>query len=164
MTSADGDKFLCEGLTNRQILLHGRIKGYGDNVGSKGNQANFRPLTDDRYGPFLKAVGNASFDQRFKIADYLAQRFAESRRVPSPLPPVGDDVLTFARAKDLFHRLISAPSGRCHPAVPDRRLAVRLSATKRDQRCHSPSSRRRCFGQSGRRHRRTREGRTAQGV
>jgi len=30
-----GYKFLCEGLTRRHITLHGRIKGYGGNIGSK---------------------------------------------------------------------------------------------------------------------------------
>lgn len=106
-----GDKFLCEELTKRNIHLHNRIKAYGENVGSKGGQANFRPLTDARYGPFLKAVARAPVAQRVKIADYLAQRFAESRRVPTALPPVGPDVLTFVRAKDLFHKLVTTPSG-----------------------------------------------------
>lgn len=110
-SSEQGDKFLCEELTKRQITLHGRIKAYGENVGSKGGQANFRPMNDDRYGPFLKAVAGAPVKQRVRIADYLAQRFAESRRTPTALPPVGADVLTFVRAKDLFHRLINTPSG-----------------------------------------------------
>jgi hypothetical protein len=106
-----GDKFLCEQLTTRQIHLHGRIKAYGENIGSKGGQASFRPLSDPRYSPFLNAVKDAALAQRPKIADYLAQRFAESRRVPTALPPVGSEVLTFVRAKNLFHKLVATPSG-----------------------------------------------------
>ncbi len=106
-----GDKFLCEALTNRNIHLHGRIKAYGENIGSKGNQASFRPLADSRYSVFLKAVAHAPVTQRTRIADYLAQRFAESRQVPTALPPVRADVLTFVRAKDLFHKLLGTPSG-----------------------------------------------------
>jgi len=68
-------------------------------------------MTGVRYGPFLKAVRKASVKQRLRIADYLAQWFAESRSVPSVLPPVGADFLTFVRAKDLIHRLIGTPSG-----------------------------------------------------
>ncbi len=106
-----GYRFLCQGLTRRHITLHGRTKGYGGDVGSKGDQPTSRPMTGVRYGPFLKAVRNASIKQRLRIADYVAQTFAESKYLPSVLPPVGDDFLTFVRAKDLFQRLISIPSG-----------------------------------------------------
>ncbi|MGC8640061.1 MAG: hypothetical protein ACP5XB_09320 [Isosphaeraceae bacterium] len=105
-----GDVFLCEELTKRHLTLHERIKAYGANVGAKGNQRGFRPMDDARYGPFLKSVAGAPVEQRIRIADYLAQRFAESRRVSSALPPVGPDVLTFARAKNLLHKLISTAS------------------------------------------------------
>jgi hypothetical protein len=123
-----GDKFLCEQLTRRHIQLHGRIKAYGENIGSKGSQANFRPRTDHRYAPFLNAVADAPVQQRAKIADYLAQRFAESRRILSALPPVGPDVLTFVRAKKLFYTLIEVPSG---GAIPQFLIAALLFVYRR---------------------------------
>ena len=97
-------------------------------MGSKGGQAEFRPLSDARYGPFLKAVAGAPVEQRTLIADYLAQRFAESRRTPTALPPVGADVLTFVRAKDLFQRLINTPSG---GAIPQFLIAALLFVYRR---------------------------------
>jgi len=123
-----GDKFLCEELTKRNITLHGRIKAYGENVGSKGGQSSFRPKADGRYGPFLKAVQGASVTQRIKIADYLAQRFAESRRVPTALPPVSPDVLTFVRAKILCFTLVATPSG---GAIPQFLIASLLEVYRR---------------------------------
>ena len=109
-----GDKKLCEELTNRGITLHGPISAYGENLGWKGNvrSKNIRLLEDDRFRDFLKKVADAPDDPNeiARIADYLAQRFAESKREASPLPPVGKDVLTFARANVLFHKLLAIPS------------------------------------------------------
>lgn len=51
-----------------------------------------------------------SVDDRGLAADYMAARFAESRQLVAPLPPVGDDVLTYARARLLFYALIEIPS------------------------------------------------------
>lgn len=45
--------------------------------------------------------------RRKAVADYMAAKFAESRREQKALPPVGPDVLTFARAKQLFFDLLS---------------------------------------------------------
>ncbi len=109
-----GDKKLCEELTNRSITLHGAITAYGENLGWKGNvrSKNIRLSGDDRFRHFLESVADAGADPREvgRVADYLAQRFAESKREATPLPPVGADVLTFVRAKVLFHRLIALPS------------------------------------------------------
>ncbi|RYF30538.1 MAG: hypothetical protein EOO23_04915 [Comamonadaceae bacterium] len=44
------------------------------------------------------------------MANYMASRFAQSRQVVAPLPPVGDDVLTYARARQLFYELAAIPS------------------------------------------------------
>lgn len=108
---AYGDRFLCEGLTRRHITLHGRTRRYGDHVESGVDQPTYRLMMDEHYGPFLRAVISADIGQRQKIAEYLAQRFAESGRVPSALPPVHADVLTSVRAEDLIYRLMDTPSG-----------------------------------------------------
>jgi len=109
-----GDKLLCEELTNRNITLHGPIIAYGENLGWKGNVAarNVHLLQDTRFNTFLNAVADAAGDPAAvkKLADYLAQRFAESKTEPKPLPPVGPEVLTFVRAKELFHKLLKVKS------------------------------------------------------
>lgn len=107
-----GDKKLCEELTNRSITLHKSITAYGENLGWKGNVRSFRLLQDDRFKNFLESVRDAQGDSEEigKIASYMAQRFAESKSEATPLPPVGPDVLTFARAKVLFYQLISTAS------------------------------------------------------
>jgi hypothetical protein len=109
-----GDKKLCEELTNRNITLHGAITAYGENLGWKGNvrSKNIRLLDDDRFRDFLEKVADARDDleEIGKIADYMAQRFAESKREATPLPPVGPDVLTFVKAKVLFHQLLAIRS------------------------------------------------------
>ncbi len=51
-----------------------------------------------------------SAKERVLAAEYMAARFAESRQVIAPLPPVGNDVLTYARARLLFYSLIAIPS------------------------------------------------------
>jgi hypothetical protein len=107
-----GDKLLCEELSRREITLHNAIKAYGENLGWKGNMAGGKiNLSDDpRFSDFINGMNGAPADQRLLVADYLAQKFAESQRMTQPLPPVGADVLTFARARVLFHSLITTPS------------------------------------------------------
>lgn len=109
-----GDKKLCEELTNRNITLHGAITAYGENLGWKGNvrSKNIRLLDDDRFQGFFSKIADADHTagEVGKIADYLAQRFAESKREATPLPPVSPEVLTFMRAKVLFHQLLAIPS------------------------------------------------------
>jgi hypothetical protein len=55
-------------------------------------------------------VQPATPDEQGRIADYIAQRFAESQRIPTPLPPVASALLTFARAKALFLSLLGIRS------------------------------------------------------
>ncbi len=109
-----GDKKLCEELTNRSITLHGPITAYAENLGWKGNirSKNIRLLEDDRFRDFLEKVADAHDDMEEigKIADCMAERFAESKREATLLPPVGSDVLTFVRAKVLFHQLLAIHS------------------------------------------------------
>lgn len=109
---AFGDKLLCEELSKRDITLHNNIKAYGENLGWKGNVSSgtVNLEADGRFRNFVLGVKDAQTAEKAKIADYLAQKFAESRRVTTPLPPVGPDVLTFPRAKLLFKQLISTPS------------------------------------------------------
>ncbi len=102
-----GDKMLAEQLTERHITLHDAITAFGENLGWKGNVVNVRLSNDPRFSVFCEVLKKATQDQRKRIADYLAAKFAESRREVMPLPPVGDDVLTFARAKELFERLLA---------------------------------------------------------
>jgi hypothetical protein len=109
-----GDKKLCEELTKRNVTLHGPIVAYGENLGWKGNVRNdtIRLRQDSKFKDFIAKVDDARNDPQElgRIADFLAQRFAESKREPTPLPPVGRDVLTFVRAKILFHSLVTIPS------------------------------------------------------
>lgn len=105
-----GDKLLCTGLSKRQITLHNAIKAFGENLGTKGDVKTKRLGTDSRFKDFIAGVKNAPTEQRQKIADYFAQKYAESKRVVNPLPPVGRTVLTFAKAKVLFHKLLATES------------------------------------------------------
>lgn len=105
-----GDKKLSEALNRRSITLHGSITAFGENLGWKGNVADVNLLRDPRFEDFCSVLANANHPSRERIADYLASRFAESRRETTPLPRVGDDVLTFARASLLFKQLLSISS------------------------------------------------------
>jgi len=106
-----GDKKLSEELTNRYITLHDAITAFGENLGWKGNVRAFNLEEDSRFNSFLAQVADADPSERQKIADYLAQRFAESKRERAPLPPVAADVLTFTRARTLFYTLLGTPTG-----------------------------------------------------
>lgn len=101
-----GDKPLSEGLTLRGVTLHDAITAFAENLGWKGNVRNVRLSNDPRFRDFLRSVADARGRERARIADFLAQQFASSRKLVEPLPPLGADVLTFARAKVLFHRVL----------------------------------------------------------
>jgi hypothetical protein len=105
-----GDKLLSNQLSQRHITLHDNITAFAENLGWKGNVGAVRLRNDPHFKQFLVAVRNASPQERTRIADYFASRFAESRVEMVPLPPVGPNVLTFVRAKLLFHRLLSTQS------------------------------------------------------
>jgi len=105
-----GDKLLSEELTRRDITMHDGVIAFGENAAWKGNVRNTRLLNTPNYSGFLSAVGGADEGQRRQVADYLAQRFAASRRPTQPLPPIGADLLTFARAKILLHALLGLHS------------------------------------------------------
>ncbi len=106
---AYGDKKVCDQLTLRGITLHGSITAFGENLGWKGNVRRFNLAKDPRF-KVLKALQNIPREELQRVADYLASKFAESRVLAKPLPPVGDDVLIFARAKLLLYRLVNTPS------------------------------------------------------
>lgn len=105
-----GDKRLATELGLRSITLHNAITAFGENVGWKGNIANARLQDDVRFDTFVRTLAGLDLEQRVKCAEYMAAKFAESRKVVAPLPPVGDDVLTYARARKLFYSLIAIPS------------------------------------------------------
>ena len=105
-----GDKWFCEELSKRSLTLHNNIKAYFENIGSKGGVSKFNPARDPRYEDYLGTIALLTQDELRRVADYLCAAFAESQRVIYPLPPVGADVLTFARAKLLFHELITLPT------------------------------------------------------
>lgn len=105
-----GDKRLSEEMSKRSLTLHGNIKAWAENVGAKGNVRGFSLRTDPRIKQFLDEIEDADSVEQRKIADYLAQRFAESRMILTPLPPVADDVVTFVRAKALFFKLLQINS------------------------------------------------------
>lgn len=101
-----GDKRLSEQRNRRGITLHNRIVAFGENLGWKGDVSSVDVSTDTRFRAFIAAIAGADYEERAKIADYFAQAFADSRREDVPLPAVGDDVLTFVRAKALVEELL----------------------------------------------------------
>lgn len=106
-----GDKRLATGLGLRSITLHGAITAFGENLGWKGNVDAVRLQSDKaRFAKFSAAIAGMSQEQLGSLAAYLAFRFADSRQVVAALPPVSDDVLTFARARQLFYALLTIPS------------------------------------------------------
>jgi len=82
----------------------------GENLGWKGNVSRFRLSEDKRFAELVAELGSASVLERRAALSYLAQKFADSQSIPKALPPVGADVLTFARAKELIGRIIAEPS------------------------------------------------------
>lgn len=105
-----GDKRLATELGLRGITLHNAITAFGENLGWKGNVGAARLQGDGRFNSFAKALATMSVNDRQLTADYMAARFAETRQVIAPLPPVSDDVLTYARARQLFYALLAIPS------------------------------------------------------
>lgn len=134
-----GDKLLAEELTRKHVTMHDAITAFGENLGWKGNVANVRLSSDPRFADFTKALSKASAAERKTMADYMCARFAESRRQMQPLPPVGDDVLTFAKAKQLFTRLIGLPSeGHVQQFLVAAMLSVHLERYGIEIRTHHP--------------------------
>ncbi|MFN3523137.1 MAG: hypothetical protein ACK4YQ_12890 [Phenylobacterium sp.] len=105
-----GDKRLATELGLRNITLHNAITAFGENLGWKGNVTAARLKGDSRFGAFATALSTMPKQDRQRAAEYMAARFAESRKIVAPLPPVGDDVLTYARARALFYSLVAIPS------------------------------------------------------
>lgn len=102
-----GDKRLCEELTKRSLTLHNNITAWGENIGTKGGVRTFDLLKDERFKDFIEAVKDAVEAEQVSIANYFAYKFAESRKITAPLPPLSEDVLTFPRAKVLFYQLLA---------------------------------------------------------
>lgn len=105
-----GDKRLATALGLRNITLHNAITAFGENLGWKGNVTAARLQGDGRFDGLSKALCAMAPDDRMRAADYMAARFAETRQIIAPLPPVGDNVLTYARARQLFYTLLAVSS------------------------------------------------------
>ncbi|HEY6333265.1 MAG TPA: hypothetical protein VI756_28330, partial [Blastocatellia bacterium] len=105
-----GDRYLSEELNRRGITLHNGITAFAENLGWKGDVVNVDLRQDSHFNELFTQIADAAPEQRTRIADYLAERFAASRRVIGPLPSVGDEVLTFVRAKQLFWNLLELKS------------------------------------------------------
>jgi len=105
-----GDKRLCEALTERSLTLHNNITAWGENLGTKGGVRTFDLLKDERFKDFLLVIKEATREEQINIANYFAYKFAESRKISTPLPPLPEDLMTFVRAKTLFYRLLDLQS------------------------------------------------------
>lgn len=105
-----GDKRLASELSKRNVTLHDNVTAFGENLGWKGNVGQFRLSTDDRFASFIAEVRRASETERRSALRYFAGTFADSIRVQQPLPRLHPDVLTFARARELFSSLSSLPA------------------------------------------------------
>lgn len=107
---AVGDKLLGAELKHRYITL-GQVTAWGENVGFKGNQSNFRLDTDSRFSSYIGIISQAENQDIEKAALYMASLFAASQALPALLPALSADTLTFARAKLLFKSLAYAEAG-----------------------------------------------------
>lgn len=105
-----GDKRLSEELTRRRITFHSSIVAFGENLGWKGNVRQFDLAGDPRVSSPLKKISELSKNDRRALANHLAFRIAETRSSPKPIPPLDSKVLSFARARVLFDRLLAVPS------------------------------------------------------
>lgn len=105
-----GDKRLSNELTKRCLTLHGNITAFGENLGWKGDIDKVDLSSESHFKNWVEAVSDASRNEQKLIADYFASRFAQSRVVLDPLPPIGEDILTFARARQLFFQILSLQS------------------------------------------------------
>lgn len=104
-----GDKLIAEQLNSRGITLHDNVTAFGENLGWKGNVRQFDLSTDNRFKIFLE-LGQLTEAEVKAVAGYFAGLFAHSRVVIAALPDVDRNVLTFARAKLLLHRLMGIAS------------------------------------------------------
>ncbi|WP_143698708.1 hypothetical protein, partial [Xanthomonas graminis] len=75
-----GDKRLATQLGLRSITLHNAITAFGENLGWKGNVTNSRLQNDVRFDAFSRALAGLNAEQRKLCSDYIAARFAESRK------------------------------------------------------------------------------------
>lgn len=105
-----GDKRLSNELSLRNLTLHSNITAFGENLGWKGDVDKVDLAAESHFAGWIAAILNAQGEEQKRIADYFASRFAQSRVVLKPLPPVGANVLTFVRAKRLFHTVLEIQS------------------------------------------------------
>jgi len=105
-----GDKRLAAFLSESDLTLHSNITAFGENLGWKGNVQQFRLSTDSRFTEYAMVLKGSPPDELHDGLAYFAGRFAASRQVLQPLPPLPPDLLTFAKARVLFQDLVGTPS------------------------------------------------------
>lgn len=136
---ARGDKLLGASMTDRHITLHLNVTAFGENLGWKGNVKNVKLSNDPKFKNFLLALHLASSEERHEVLEYIAALFANSQKIPAALPPVGPEVLTFARAKLLFHQLLEVPSeGHIQQFLIAALLAVHRQRSGNEVTTHHP--------------------------
>lgn len=125
-----GDKRLSNELTLRNLTLHSNITAFGENLGWKGDVGKVDLTIESHFSNWTAATLGASIEEQVYMADYFASRFAQSRVVIEPLPPVGADVLTFPRARQLIYAVLEIPS---NGYIPQFMIAALLYEFRQNQ-------------------------------
>ncbi|MCE5245500.1 MAG: hypothetical protein ABFD84_16865 [Candidatus Polarisedimenticolia bacterium] len=145
-----GDKRLAAELTRRDVTIHNAITAFGENLGWKGNVENVRLSADPHFDKLAEILAKATPQEIRLVADYFAEKFAQSRRPTAPMPPVGSDVLTFARAKNLFEQLLDLPTqGHVQQFLVAAMLHVHRRRHRLEIRTHHPHGADKASGSAG---------------
>ncbi len=145
-----GDKGLADDLNLRHLTLHGATKAFGENLGWKGDVTNFNLSTDGRFSDFVSALKDSDKTLKSLVVEYVAARFAESKKVMAPLPPVGKDILTYTRARVLFSDLVTTPSeGHIQQFLIAGLLRVHRKRYSHEVKTHHPHGSDKSSGEAG---------------
>lgn len=102
-----GDKRLAAALTERHITFHGGITAFGENLGWKGNVRQYHLSTDPRFSSFIGSLKALSRKERLLLFEHVAWILFDSRKVPSAIPRLPNQYLTYARATLLCSQLLA---------------------------------------------------------
>ena len=134
-----GDKLISEELTKRDIQFHQKITAFAENLGWKGNVRGASISNDPRFNAFSTKLKWMSQVEKENAAELLAARIFDTRYIGKPLPPLAPDVLSFARARSLFYKLLLIQSS---GHIPQLLIAALLTIFRRryqvDVRTHRP--------------------------
>ena len=134
-----GDKRLSAEMSTRHVTLHDNVTAFAENLGWKGGVRQQELQRDPRFAPLLQALATADPNERILACHYIASKFAASRRTPTALPPVGEELLTYAKAKALFHALLEVESeGHVQQFMIAALLHVHRSRLGAEIRTHHP--------------------------